>query len=542
VPDAAARPASASVERVELAPLDPTVMPSAASAPPPVPPGTATPAMVTIDRFGTDLWRGLDMKALEDLIVPLSLPPHSATLQGLWRRLLVTDATAPSGTRGPGHFPALRLEALYRSGLIAEMEAIIDGGDPTDTLIQAFAIRRALAAGRIDEACGATRALTARRSEVPKLLQAELHLLAGYCAAVGGNPAAAGLAAELAREAEVDAPLALAALDAIAANQGVKPATPPNLPAPKRLVVLDYRLMEQLGPVDLSTGLDKAEPALLVALADAKASPRLAVFAAEAASGLGALPPTRLADAYKAAPGASSNDGTLRRAALYKQIAGDNNPQRQLATMRQLLDDARKSALSMPVARALAGLIPNVPTAQDVSSNAETAIEISLAAGDFDRARAFAGSNPATRHWLALIELADPRSRRGPALDQALDDLARRGGLSGNALHRVATVLDALDVNVPLPLWEAAGRAPQPKTGHLPETGVLPQLQQAAKQREVGRTVLLVLRTLGPSGPEGAHQIALGDSLRALRRAGLDADARALALEALLPVWPRSGA
>ena len=42
-----------------------------------------------------------------------------------------------------------------------------------------------------------------------------------------------------------------------------------------------------------------------------------------------------------------------------------------------------------------------------------------------------------------------------------------------------------------------------------------------------------------PDGPEGANILALGDSIRALKRVGLEADARRMGLEALLPVWPR---
>ena len=103
-------------------------------------------------------------------------------------------------------------------------------------------------------------------------------------------------------------------------------------------------------------------------------------------------------------------------------------------------------------------------------------------------------------------------------------------------------MLDALDYQIPVPLWEAASRSPQPKTGHLPETGVLSQLQDAAKKKEFARTVLLANRTLGASGAEGAHLIALGDSIRALKRAGLEPDARRLGLEAVLQVWPRMAA
>ena len=52
--------------------------------------------------------------------------------------------------------------------------------------------------------------------------------------------------------------------------------------------------------------------------------------------------------------------------------------------------------------------------------------------------------------------------------------------------------------------------------------------------------MLLVMKALGPNGAEDAHLIALGDSIRALKRAGLEPDARRLGLEALLPTWPRT--
>ena len=122
----------------------------------------------------------------------------------------------------------------------------------------------------------------------------------------------------------------------------------------------------------------------------------------------------------------------------------------------------------------------------------------------------------------------------------ALEALAQSGRIKPDDLHRLATVLDALSYNVPIPLWEAASRTPQPNTGYLPETGVLSELQDAAKKKEFGRTVLLAMKALGPNGAEGAHMIALGDSIRALKRAGLEADARRLGLEALLGTWPRS--
>ena len=123
-----------------------------------------------------------------------------------------------------------------------------------------------------------------------------------------------------------------------------------------------------------------------------------------------------------------------------------------------------------------------------------------------------------------------------------LADIVRAHGDVYRRTHRLATVLDATDVNVPIPLWEAASRTPQPATGTLPDTGVLPQLQDAAKKRDLARTLLLALRAIGAADAENQHILVLGDTIRALRSAGLERDARRFGVEALIAQWPRGPA
>jgi hypothetical protein len=45
---------------------------------------------------------------------------------------------------------------------------------------------------------------------------------------------------------------------------------------------------------------------------------------------------------------------------------------------------------------------------------------------------------------------------------------------------------------------------------------------------------------IGTGTADQANLLALGDTIRALRRVGLEDDARRLAFEALLVQWPRS--
>lgn len=491
-----------------------------------------------------ELWRGLDLKALEDLLAVLELPPRSPALHRLWRRGLLSSATPPAGTPDRDHFLALRLEALYRSGLIRDMQELLAGSGASTPLIRALQARLDIGLGRKEAGCRTIAELGAPSSGLPARLKGEIQLLSGYCAAVAGDAKAAGLAADLAREEGIVAELPLAVLAGIAVDNK------PRLTLPKRVLLLDYRFLELMGPVDATQVFDKAEPALLAVIAgDAQAPARLQIAAAEAAMRLDALPADTIAEVYRrqpltgselADPTAHATDPLLRRALFFQAIELSRSPQQQARFMRAVLDDARKSGFGVQMTEVLAPSLARMPPAPELMGFADTAAEIALMAGDYPSARRWAEAAGGPRLWLALCDLVDPARRDGrlPAL-AAVEDLARRGGVGADMLHRLAAVLDALDIEVPIPLWDAASRTPQPSGGYLPETGVLADLAEAAKRREVGRVILLVLRTLGPDGPEGANILALHDAVRALRRVGLEADARGLGLEALVAVWPR---
>jgi hypothetical protein len=514
--------------------------------------GELRPAM-TSDGAGApgDLWSGLDAATIERHFAGLDLPPRSPAVHRLWRRMLLTETGATGA--GGGHLEALRLEAMYRSGLVTAMRERLGTADigrsPVRDLV---AMRTHIALGDGEAGCQMQRRLATAAAELPPPLKAELVLLGGFCQA-RTSPSAAGLAADLAREEGAPASFALAMLDAIAAGSRRVPELP------KRLSLLDYRFLELAGPVEALRILERADAALAATLAVAAADkPGLRVAAAEAAARANAIEAAALADAWRAAGGAlreggdpltQRGDPALRRAQLFRAAEAERSPLRRTRLVRALIDDARRNGLHLQALQAVARLAREIEPAPEVGWFAETAIEAQIAAGDLAAARRLVeaatrldrGQGGGLGHWLALVDIADPAAtaRRGDSLG-SVEQLALRGRFSADVLHRLATVLDALDYNVPIPLWEAASRTPQPAGGHLPETGVLSELQAAAKRREVAATALLVMRVLGPGGPEGANIIALGDAVRALRRAGLEADARRIAVEALFQGWPRA--
>jgi hypothetical protein len=277
--------------------------------------------------------------------------------------------------------------------------------------------------------------------------------------------------------------------------------------------------------------------------------------AGEAAAVVNILPAKDIVPLYRA-EGAGGDAGTIERAGLFKSAESEQTPLKKTRAIRSFLDDARRAGFYWPALQVMAGPTQEIEPVPEIGWFAETAIEVSIASGDYAGARRwaqFSGSsdslNPAVpqalAHWIALADIADLSAGgdQGRSLGLSLapvEEMARGGRFDAALLHRLTTVLDALELPVPMPLWELASRSPQPAGGHLPDTGVLSELAEASQKKQFGRTVLLVLRTVGPSGAEGAHMIALGDSIRALKRAGLEAEARQLAVEGLFTSWPRS--
>jgi hypothetical protein len=484
------------------------------------------------------LWQGMTTVELDRLLKTVELPPRSPALAALWRRVLVAGLSDGSSPRVTAH----RLEALSRSGLVRETGKYLAGTE-ADPVVAALTARHLIAAGDRENGCAEAQRIT-RLPDMAQPVRAEMLLLSGYCAAANGDTGAAGLAAELARGEGADAALPLAALDSMAAGQSL------TLAWPRRMSLIDYRFLA-LAKVRFDVSLlERADASVLAVLADDESvEPALRVVAAEAAARINAIDAERLAIAYRVGDYEQPDGDTgnaLRRAGVFRAIEAERTPSRRTRLVRQLLDEGRKAGLYVHTARLLAPAIEALAPVPEIGWFGETAIEINLAAGRYGAARKWIeaaerfdrGGN--LQHWLLLADIADPAwvGRRGEALATA-EQLAVRGRFDRDLLHRLATALDALDYQIPIPLWEAASRTPQPAGGHLPGTGTLSQLADAAKQKQVARTVLLTLETIGPSHAEHAHIIALGDTIRALRRAGLEPDARRLALEALLAGWPR---
>jgi hypothetical protein len=390
-----------------------------------------------------------------------------------------------------------------------------------------------LAAGRVAEACDIQLGEAPARVGADKSGRQAL-LVPAYCAAANGDLPGAKLALGLAREEGADVGNAAAVLGRR------QPAIP------KGVGLMDYlflRLGEKRPSQDLAA---KAEPALLFLLAhDDTAPAELRVASAERAASLNVIAGEELARAYREAAQAlpkSAQSPPALRARLFAAFESAPSVKIRAESISALLASARDQGIEVPIAQALAQASAGLVEDPQAASFAETGVRVAALAGDEQSAWAWVDAGgERVANWQLLLAASDPFSPRAEAALNEGVELALKGNLPPPLLHRLVTVLDALDYNVPIPLWDEASKTPQPSGGDLPEIGVLTSLKEASDRGEVGRTVLIAAAVLGPKGAKDAHIIALGDALRALKRVGLDAEARRLGFEALYAHWPSRG-
>ncbi len=179
-----------------------------------------------------------------------------------------------------------------------------------------------------------------------------------------------------------------------------------GMPAPKRVMVLDYRLLEVMGPVEAAQVLERAEPALLTALGDGhKSDPKLRIAAAEMAAAATAISPVNWRRCIAPRRLTARADPLFRRANLFRSIEGETSPPRKLAAARALLDEARRTSLYLQIAVMVADGARCGAAGADQGPGAEAAIESAIAGQSIGRAQR--GSRPIRgsgigKRWLIL--------------------------------------------------------------------------------------------------------------------------------------------
>jgi hypothetical protein len=425
-----------------------------------------------------DLWKDASPGVVKEALPKLATKPLSPAATALARRVLATGANAPAGIGDDPELGATRALALIALGEAKGADSVLDRapGVAASAQLSMAAAEAALITGADDKACRIGEALSVERS-APYWLR-----LRAFCQVLGDQHDAAQLTFTLAAQQTKDADYARL-MNALLSGT---PAGAANL---KNGV--NYALSRKLG-LDVSSAAAQAgaSPALKAVVKPAEATPPSDLTAAQAST-LAALRATKGLPAFT---------------------------------------DAAKAALP-----AIAALARADAPLEDPVLLARAA----LAAGDLATAQAIRGKLTgdtipgATTTDLALLD-ATLAAAEGKKDAQILDGLIERGVQGGakSPAQPAALILAAFggamspEARAPFATFDP-GKPAAP-------AGRLIVLDDAAAAGRQGETALLALSIAADAGVAGPGPVDRARLVRALLKAGLEADARAFAVEGLL--------
>jgi hypothetical protein len=426
----------------------------------------------------SELWKDTAPGLAREVLPKLASKPLSPASAGLARRVLATGANAPAGIGDDAELGAARAMGLIALGDAAGADAILDRapGMAGSSPLSLAAAEAALITGADDKACKIGDDLSVDRGN-PYWLR-----LRAFCQVRAGQADAAQLTLTLALQQTKDADYARL-MGALVSGAPAGAASLRN--------GIDYALSRKLG-------LDVQSPAAV-----ASASP--------------ALKPV-----LKLAPPLAGGDLTAAQASSVAAL-------RQAKGLPAFTEAAKASLAS------IAALASADAPLEDPVLFARAA----LAAGDLATAKTIRGKligdaiPNATGVDLALLD-ATLAAAAGGQGGQTLDLLIERGAQAGakSPTQPAALILAALggpigpDARAPF-----AGFDPGKPAASAARLAVLDDAAAAGRQGEAALLALSVSLDAGATGPGPVDRARL---IRALLKAGLETDARALAVEGLL--------
>lgn len=491
--------------------------------------------------LSVDMWKGTPREVVEAYLPQLSPQPGAYQSHDLQRRLLLTSAEVPQGLPGLG-------EKDTASLLIRRVERLYAMGDWADARRMLDLVPEKLRAEsliRYD-----VEAYFLQHEDKQACERAEPHLATGddrfwskaavVCALLEDDKAHAGMALDMLREENITDPFFVAIAESML---GVKAKKFPPLEEPTVLNLVLLRLAKR--PLPDGTVEKLAQPALLKGIAlwpEFAADPRL--LAASKAEAAGALETDELRRQLEALTVTDKERAEAEKAKGIKQTAlmyraaktKDSAEGRAEAIAKSLVASGSGNAL-LAAMRLYAPMTAELPPGSNLSWFAPTALRLLMAAGQVDKAKAWIPFAQPQGHvqnkagealLLPILRLMDAT----PALESA-HLKSWREALGKEAPPERATLLygllEALGDKVPSSLW-AAESAARAEPSNLPPA-IWHGLKEAATNKSPGQAVLFSLLVLGDAGPGGANPIAAQEAVRAMMAAGLDKEARALALE-----------
>ena len=504
--------------------------------------------------FPYDMWRGSDRALIERLLPRLPAGATSRAMNDLARRLLLTTAAPPAGA-AEDSLLAIRIERLAAMGDSVSMSHLMRSAPPDlfDSALVQTRLNSLLLVADYVGACSLARDLV-RRDDTPYWEKVLI-----FCQALNEHHAAAALGLNLLRERGVDDDPGFDILLRALAGDGS--ATLDSLPSPTALHLSMLRAARLSVPEDAVEG---AGPAIARAIALTAGVPLdFRLRAAERAEGLGALPTETLAELYASVPFTSeelaypwrrlkTDKGPMARALLHQAIAIQVVPAARAEVLRAAWQLGGES-----------GGWDGFATASRVTLGELLSLrplpELVWIAGDAIRALLAAGRPDMVSGWLELATAqADANAKAAAAVaelspivgladddDTALWDDARYAAWSRSqdgapeGMRRMRTamlfgLMSALDRRTPPQALLSQLDGPEILWVKTPPPALMRQLDLAADEGRIGETVLLALVALDETRSGAPSPMTLSAAVSALHRVGLTADARAIAIEAVL--------
>ena len=504
--------------------------------------------------FPYHMWRGSDRALIERMLPRLPAGGTSRAMNDLARRLLLTTAAPPAGP-AKDNLLAIRIERLAAMGDSVAMNHLMRSApdDLYDSALLQTRLDSLLLISDYVGACTLARDLV-RRDDTPYWEKVLI-----FCQALNEHHDAAALGLSLLRERVVAEDPGFDLL--IRALAGDGSAKLESLPSPTALHLSMVRAARLSVPEDAVEG---AEPAIARAIALAAGVPLdFRLRAAERAEALGSLSTETLAELYVSVPFTSeelaypwrrlkTDTGPMARALLHQAIAIQVVPAARAEVLRaawQLGGDsggwdgyATASRVTLSELLALRPLPELVWIAGDAIRALLAAGRPDMVAGWLELATAQAGAN--AKAAAAVAELS-PIIGLAETDDSVIWDDARfkawRQSQDGapEGIRRMRTamlfgLMSALDRKTPPLALLTQLDGPQIVWVKTPPPALMRQLDLAADQGRIGETVLLALVVLDETSNGAPSPMTLSAAVSALHRVGLTAEARAIAIEAVL--------
>jgi hypothetical protein len=518
--------------------------------------------------FAWTMWQGSDLTLVRTLMRELPGPLHSSALQDLSRRLLLTSAAVPEAlTPAQGEMPpsllTVRLGRLAASGRLEESAALLERVAPFSA-DPALEQRRAdiyLLQGHLDQACGLAETALQRSGDAYWLR------LSAFCDARNGAVDAAARTLDLLAETGSTDPL----YDTLFAQLlGGQTGHAPDDMSMANVSPLIFSMLGALKVPLTAEILLSSNPMVLSAVATAEnAGPVVRLEALEQAAAIGAVPVSKLAEAYMAqqftdAQKAGAMDqvnaggGAGLNAMLYQLVGQASDAASRLDYLSAALGLARRQGQFPLMAKLYL----------DATRSIEPAPEFLPHAGDVVRALLLGGATDRAATWYELVRRAASSQEGGqeggqdmaatgtlldiwplfhlaerdtgvPYSDQILDlwwqaqvstvgdERVRRGRL-------LFGLLEALDYTVPEHFWIEVMAEPVGVAERTPSVAHWRAMLRAAAANRVGETVLASLDALGAQGLTMTSLSTLSSVIGAFRQIGLPAEANRIAVEAAI--------